>query len=42
MSHGIIENWSDMEKIWQHIFSELNVSPKEHPILLTESPINPK
>jgi actin beta/gamma 1 len=42
ISHGIIENWDDMEKIWKHIYQELNVSTKEHPVLLTESPINPK
>ncbi|XP_071501820.1 actin-like [Diadema antillarum] len=38
---GIVTNWDDMEKIFHHIF-ELNVDAKNHPVLLTESPSNPK
>ena len=38
---GIIRHWDDMEALWRHIFDELKVSPKEHPILLTEAPLNP-
>jgi len=30
-----------MEAIWRHVFEELKVNPKEHPILLTETPLNP-
>lgn len=37
MEHGIVHDWNDMERIWQHIFSkeQLHTFSEEHPILLT-------
>ncbi|XP_071130529.1 actin, cytoplasmic 3-like [Mytilus edulis] len=43
IEHGIVTNWDDMEKIWNHTFyHELRVYPDEHPVLMTEAPLNPK
>jgi centractin len=43
MAHGIVESWSDMERVWSHVYDRdnLNVPPEEHPVLLTEAPLNP-
>ncbi|KAJ6544203.1 actin 1 [Mycena capillaripes] len=42
IEYGIVTNWDDMEKIWHHTFyDELHVAPEEHPVLLTEVPLNP-
>jgi len=43
LEHGIITDWDDMERIWQFIYAEeLKTLSEEHPVLLTEAPLNPK
>jgi len=43
ISHGQITDWPAMERIWHYTFySDLRVDPSEHPVLLTEAPLNPR
>ncbi|XP_065338623.1 actin-related protein 1 [Cloeon dipterum] len=44
MEHGIVTDWNDMERIWQYIYSkdQLGAFSEEHPVLLTEAPLNPR
>lgn len=44
MEHGIVTDWNDMERVWQYIYSsdQLRSEPSEHPVLLTEAPLNPQ
>ena len=43
LQRGIVTNWEDMEKIWHHtLYNELRIQPEEHPVLLTDPPLNPK
>ncbi|KAA8523346.1 hypothetical protein F0562_009769 [Nyssa sinensis] len=43
VDHGIVRDWEAMERLWNHAFEkELRVTIEEHPVLLTEAPLNPK
>uniref|UniRef100_A0A3B1JQL8 Si:ch211-241j12.3 n=2 Tax=Astyanax mexicanus TaxID=7994 RepID=A0A3B1JQL8_ASTMX len=42
MKNGIIDNWDQIEMIWQHVFRQLGVDPEDHPVLLTEGVLNPQ
>ncbi len=43
VGHGIVEDWGAMEKIWHYTFyTDLRIDPAEHPVLLTEPPLNPR
>ncbi|KAJ1850548.1 centractin- actin- protein of the dynactin complex [Coemansia sp. RSA 2703] len=42
VEHGVVTDWEDMEKIWSYIYNdELKTLSEEHPVLLTEAPLNP-
>ncbi len=43
IENGVVKNWEDMEKVWSYCFeSMLRTNQEEHPVFMTESPLNPK
>ena len=41
IEHGAVSDWPSMEKIWHYtFFTDLRVDPSEHPVVLTEAPMN--
>jgi len=42
VEHGVVKDWNDMENIWHYAYSELKCPAEEHPVLLTEAPLNPR
>lgn len=42
MSHGVVDHWDDMEAIWRHVYKQMPAQFDEHPVLLTEAPLNPR
>lgn len=43
LENGIIRKWEDMEHVWSYLFTDkMHIDPKEHRILLTEAPMNPR
>ena len=44
IKNGIVTDWDDMEKVWNHtFFNELRINPSDIAgVLLTEAPLNPK
>lgn len=42
IKHGLVDNWDNMERLWQRcMFEYLRCEPEEHYVLLTEPPLNP-
>lgn len=42
MRHGVVTDWPDMQALWKHAYQELHVAQEEHPVLITEAPLNPR
>jgi len=43
IEYGVITNWENVEELWVHtIQSRLQTNAEENPILMTETPFNPK
>jgi len=42
IDNGIIQDYDDQEKVWNYLYNEeLKVQREDHPVLMTEPPLNP-
>jgi actin-related protein len=41
LKHGIVQNWDELEKVWDKTFDMLGVNTCDYNMLLTEAPFNP-
>lgn len=44
MEHGVVNDWNDIETLWSYLYGkqELDLNAEEHPVLITEAPLNPR
>lgn len=43
IEHGVVTNWADMERLWNHTYTlDLKTNAEDHPLLITEAPLNPR
>lgn len=43
IENGVVLDWDSMEKIWSYMYRQaLRIESKEHPVMLTEVPWNPR
>jgi actin-related protein len=43
INRGVLMDWENMEEMWHKIVdSKLHISSKDHPLLITRAPMNPK
>lgn len=41
IQNGIIQNWDDMEAVWDYTWDKLQINPAEHKVVQTEAALNP-
>lgn len=42
LESGIVNDWDGMVELWKHVYdNELKINSEEHPVMLTEAPMNP-
>jgi len=40
--HGVTTDWKDMQLLFQHAYNDMNAQQDQHPVMVTEAPLNPK
>ena len=42
IDRDLIVDWDGMTQVWTRIYEQLGIDPTQHPVLLSEAPLNPK
>lgn len=42
IKNGVVQNWDHLQKMWTSMYHDFEVDARDHPVLVTQPPLNPR